>query len=184
MASDTKQLSTTLSIVIDAHKAGFEIFAGEFANDVTIGYNYSYNPSAEQLSFIYNGIVSVDGVVTDFPISPSETIACFTYINKRNKDHGKPIIISHKGANGDYPDCKDLAYQKAIEDGVDIIDCPVQVTNDGVPICMSSMNLMDHTTITTSSFSSYTSLIPDIQVRPGIFSFNLSWEEIQINLKR
>ena len=62
------------SIVIDAHKAGLEIFAGDFANDAVISYNYSYSPLAEQLSFIDNGVFSVDGVVSDFPITPSEAI--------------------------------------------------------------------------------------------------------------
>lgn len=97
---------------------------------------------------------------------------------------GNPIIISHNGASGDYPDCTDLAYRRAVEDGADIIDCPVQVTSDGVPICMSSINLMDDTTITRSPFSSRTSLIPDVSVTPGIFTFNLTWDEIRQNLKR
>lgn len=40
---------------------------------------------------------------------------------------GKPLIISHNGASGDYPDCTDLGYQKAVDDGADVIDCTVQV---------------------------------------------------------
>lgn len=39
----------------------------------------------------------------------------------------KPLIISHNGASGDYPDCTDLAYRKAVADGADVIDCTVQV---------------------------------------------------------
>ncbi|WOK98134.1 glycerophosphodiester phosphodiesterase GDPDL3-like [Canna indica] len=100
-----------------------------------------------------------------------------------NSDHGKPIIISHNGASGVYPDCTDLSYQQAVKDGSDYIDCPVQVTKDGTLICMSSVNLMDITTVATSLLSSRTSVIPEIVNGPGIFTFNFTWEEIQKNLK-
>ena len=43
---------------------------------------------------------------------------------------GKPLIISHNGASGDYPGCTDIAYQAAIRDGADYIDCSVQITKD------------------------------------------------------
>lgn len=97
---------------------------------------------------------------------------------------GKPLIISHNGASGVYPDCTDLSYQQAVTDGADYIDCPVQVTKDGILICMSSINLMEVTTVTTSPFSSLSSVIPEIHDGPGIFTFNLTWEEIHKNLKR
>lgn len=171
------------SIVNDAHKEGLEIYAGDFANDALIAYNYSYDPLAEYLSFIDNGEFSVDGFLTDFPVTPSEAIGCYSHINKSSIDHGKPVILSHNGASGDYPDCTDLAYKKAVDDGADIIDCPVQVTQDGNLICMSSINLMDDTTVVQSPFRSRTSNIPDLQSTPGIFTFNLTLEEIQKNLK-
>lgn len=94
------------------------------------------------------------------------------------------MIISHNGASGDYPDCTDLAYQKAAEDDADVIDCPVQVTKDGHLICMSSIDLTDATTVTRSQFSSQFSRIPQLKSAPGIFTFNLSWDQIQNNLKR
>jgi len=97
---------------------------------------------------------------------------------------GKPLIISHNGASGDYPGCTDLAYQKAVDDSADVIDCPVQVTKDGIPICMSSIDLMTDTTVARSQFISQTSTIKDIQIAPGVFSFNLTWDDIVKNLKR
>lgn len=97
---------------------------------------------------------------------------------------GKPLIISHNGASGDYPECTDLAYKKAVDDGADVIDCPVQVTKDGIPICMSSINLMDDTTVARSEFASQIASIKDIQSGPGIFTFNLTWDDIVTNLKR
>uniref|UniRef100_A0ACD5ZS90 Uncharacterized protein n=1 Tax=Avena sativa TaxID=4498 RepID=A0ACD5ZS90_AVESA len=166
------------SIVQDAHKAGLEIYASDFANDRIIPYNYSYDPLQEYLSFVSNGDFSVDGVLTEFPITASEAIGCFTTLNASKVDHGKPLIISHNGASGDYPDCTDLAYQNAIKDGADMIDCTLQVTSDGVLICMSSINLLDTTNVQTTSFSSLATVIPDIQGAAGVFTFNLTWNNI------
>ncbi|CAD6260564.1 unnamed protein product [Miscanthus lutarioriparius] len=171
------------SVVDDAHKVGLEIYAADFANDFLLSYNHSYDPLAEYLSFIDNDVFSVDGVLTDFPVTASEAIGCFTNLNKSNNDHGKPLIISHNGASGDYPGCTDLAYQKAVDDSADVIDCPVQVTRDGIPICMSSIDLMTDTTVARSQFISQTSTIKDIQIAPGVFSFNLTWDDIVKNLK-
>nr|XP_029118533.1 glycerophosphodiester phosphodiesterase GDPDL4 isoform X2 [Elaeis guineensis] len=146
LVTSDNYLQSYTSIVMDAHKAGLEIFAADFANDNIISYNYSYDPLSEYLYFIDNGFFSVDGVLTDYPITPSEAIGCFSHINKSSMDHVRPLIISHNGASGDYPDCTDLAYQKAVKDGADVIDCPVQVTKDGILICMSSIDLLSDTT--------------------------------------
>lgn len=96
---------------------------------------------------------------------------------------GKPTIISFNGASSDYPDCTDLAYNQAVLDGADFIDCPVQMTKDGVPICMSSIDLIHSTTVTTSAFRESISILPELQTTAGIFVFNFTWEEIQ-TLKR
>ncbi|KAF9610690.1 hypothetical protein IFM89_024115 [Coptis chinensis] len=158
------------SLVSDAHREGLEVFASDFANDFTFSYNYSFDPIAEYLSFVDNGDFSVDGVLSDFPITPSEAIAA-------------PKIISHHGASGVYPDCTDLAYNQAVEDGADYIDCSVQMTSDGIPICLSSINLIDTTTVTQSPFGNLAVTVPEIQANPGIFTFNLTWKDIQ-TLKR
>lgn len=166
------------SIVRNAHNAGLEIYASDFANDRIIPYNYSYDPLQEYLSFISDGDFSVDGVLTEYPITASEAIGCFTTLNASTADHGKPLIISHNGASGDYPDCTDLAYQYAIKDGADMIDCTLQVTSDGVLICMSSINLLDTTNVQMTPFGSALSVVPEIQSTPGIFTFNLTWNNI------
>ncbi|CAN6232254.1 unnamed protein product [Urochloa humidicola] len=171
------------SVVDDAHKAGLEIYAADFANDFTISYNYSYDPLAEYLSFINNDAFSVDGVLTDFPITPSEAVGCFSYLDNRKTDNTKPLVISHNGASGDYPDCTDQAYQKAVADGADVIDCPVQVTKDGIAICMSSIDLLDVTTVLKSQFSSQATIIKDLKDGPAVFTFNLTWDDISKNLK-
>lgn len=92
------------------------------------------------------------------------------------------LVISHDGASGDYPGSSDLAYQKAIDDGVDIIDCTVQMSKDGVPFCSPKADLSGTTTATTV-FLSKSSTVPEIKEKEGIYSFDLTWSEIQ-TLKR
>uniref|UniRef100_A0A0E0IE15 glycerophosphodiester phosphodiesterase n=1 Tax=Oryza nivara TaxID=4536 RepID=A0A0E0IE15_ORYNI len=167
------------SIVRDAHSAGLEIYASDFANDRIIPYNYSYDPLEEYLHFVGSDNFSVDGVLSEYPLTAAAAIGCFTNLNVSSKtDHGSPLIISHNGASGDYPDCTDLAYQKAVDDGADVIDCSIQMTSDGVPVCMSSINLFETTNVQRTSFSNRASIFKDIQPTPGIFTFNLTWADI------
>lgn len=67
------------SIVSDAHKKGLKVFVSEIVNDVSFSYNFSYDPMAECLSFIDNGNFSVDGVLSDFPVTPSAAISKFFF---------------------------------------------------------------------------------------------------------
>ena len=53
---------------------GLEVFASDFQNDIPISFNYSYDPVAEYLNFIDNENFSVDGVLSDFPLTSSEAI--------------------------------------------------------------------------------------------------------------
>nr|XP_048333367.1 glycerophosphodiester phosphodiesterase GDPDL3-like isoform X2 [Ziziphus jujuba var. spinosa] len=172
-------LEPQTSLVSDAHKEKLEVFASEFMNDYPLSYNYSYDPIAEYLNFIETGGFSVDGVLSDFPITPSEAIDCFAHLGKNARGQAKPLVISQYGASGDYPSCTNLAYENAIADGVDVIDCPVQMSKDGTPFCFSSINLIDSTTVAQSPFSSRTRSIPQIKAGTGIFTFSLTWDEIQ-----
>ncbi|WVY93146.1 hypothetical protein V8G54_032234 [Vigna mungo] len=52
------------------------------------------------------------------------------------------LVISKYGASRDYPPCTDLAYEKAISDGVDVFDCPVQMSKDGISFYLSSIDLI------------------------------------------
>ncbi|OMO83637.1 Glycoside hydrolase, family 28 [Corchorus capsularis] len=177
---DAKQyLLPSTSVVFDAHKEGLAVYASDFANDVPFSYSYSYDPVAEYLQFVDNGNFSVDGVISDFPITPSAAINCFAHLGRNATKQVELLVISKNGASGDYPGCTDLAYSKAIQDGVDVIDCPVQITSDGIPICMSSINLIDSTTVAQSGFSNLTITIPEIAQGSGIYTFNMSWSDIQ-----
>ncbi|MCL7046897.1 hypothetical protein MKW94_017750 [Papaver nudicaule] len=167
------------SVVSDAHKQGLEVYASDFANDASFSYNYSYNPLTEYVSFVDNGDFSVDGVLSDFPLTASAAIGCFSHMDNKTTGEDSPTVISHNGASGIFPGCTDLAYNQAIADGANYIDCPVQMTKDGVPVCLSSINLIEGTAVAQSSFGSLSVIIPEIQKNPGIFTFNLTWEEIQ-----
>lgn len=81
--------------------------------------------------------------------------------------------------SGDYAPCTNKAYLKAISDGANVIDCPVHMSEDGILLCMISANLIDSTTILSSNFSSLVKNIPEIQSDEGIFSFELTWAQIQ-----
>lgn len=65
---------TPTTLVADAHKLGFEVYAFGFSNDFLPSYNYSYDPVNEYLQFIDNSQFSVDGVLTDFPSTASSSI--------------------------------------------------------------------------------------------------------------
>ena len=71
---DKQYLLPSTSLVQVAHKAGLEVFVSGFANDVDIAHDYSYDPVSEYLSFVDNGNFSVDGVLSDFPISASASV--------------------------------------------------------------------------------------------------------------
>jgi hypothetical protein len=58
------------------------------------------------------------------------------------------------------------------------------VTKDGIPICMGSIDLMDVTTVATSQFATPAVTITDLKDVPGVFTFNLTWDDITKNLKR
>lgn len=90
----------------------------------------------------------------------------------------KALIISHNGASGDFPGATDLAFQKAIDDGADIIDCSVQMSKDGVAFCSDRADIIKTTTAATL-YIDQTRNIPEIQPADGVFSFDLTWDEIQ-----
>ncbi|WZZ32548.1 hypothetical protein YC2023_015949 [Brassica napus] len=73
----------------------------------------------------------------------------------------------------------DLAYKKAIEDGADVIDCLVQMSSDGKPFCSSSIDLTQGTMVIQSPFRNGSAIIPEISSNAGIYTFSLTWPEVQ-----
>ncbi|KAL0382947.1 UNVERIFIED_CONTAM: Glycerophosphodiester phosphodiesterase GDPDL7 [Sesamum calycinum] len=175
--NNARVLQPATSLVQDAHREGLSVYASGFANDNFLSYNYSFDPAREYLQFFDNSQFAVDGVLSDFPSTASEAIGCLN----PNKDAPRTIptlIISHNGASGDYPGSSDVAYQKAIDDGADLIDCSVQLSKDGIAFCSDRPDLLRTSTAATI-FMDRVSKVPEIQEHDGIFSFDLTWSEIQ-----
>ncbi|PQQ11175.1 glycerophosphodiester phosphodiesterase GDPDL3 [Prunus yedoensis var. nudiflora] len=147
------------SIVLDAHKAGLTVFASDFVNDVPLAYNYSYDPVSEYLYFVDNGDFSVDGVLSDFPITPSAARDCFAHLGNNTSGQVKPLVISKYGASGDFPSCTDLAYSKAIADGVDHLTTVIPEIKAGSGIYTFSLTweeIKSLTPIISNPWSRYT----------------------------
>ncbi|CAJ1963993.1 unnamed protein product [Sphenostylis stenocarpa] len=217
------------SLVSDAHKEKLRVFVSDLINDVPFSYNFSYDPLAECLSFIDDGDFSVDGVLSDFPVTPSAAITphsdskissltadCFSGLGKnatkqeeytmkagqeaRNfpqREHNifvvfidqfllsyfhdkvDTLVITKYGASGDNPACTDIAYKKAKSDGADVLDCPVQMSKDGIPFCLSSIDLSESTTVAHTNFKNRATTIQEIKNSSGIYTFSLTWDEIK-----
>ncbi|KAL0734800.1 hypothetical protein Bca4012_011010 [Brassica carinata] len=177
---EDQYLQPHTSFVQDAHKAGLEVYASGFANDFDMAYNYSFDPLAEYLSFMDNGDFSVDGFLSDFPLTASSAVDCFSHLGSNASTQVDFLVISKNGASGDFPGCTDLAYSKAIKDGADIIDCSVQMSLDGVPFCLNSVDLGESTSIVQSPFRNRSATVPEIGgTLAGLYSFSLTWSEIQ-----
>ncbi|CAN6933472.1 unnamed protein product [Brassica oleracea] len=167
------------SLVLDAHKAGLQVYVSGFVNDNDIAHDYSSDPVSEYLSFVDNGNFSVDGVLSDFPITASASIDCFSHLGRNATKQVDFLVISKNGASGEYPGCTDMAYDKAIKDGADVIDCSVQMSSDGKPFCSSSIDLSNITNIAQTSFAQRSTHVPEISSNDGIYTFSLTWSEIQ-----
>ncbi|XP_027343894.1 glycerophosphodiester phosphodiesterase GDPDL3-like [Abrus precatorius] len=168
------------SLVSDAHKEGLQVFVSDLFNDVPFSYNFSFDPLPECLSFIDGGDFSVDGVLSDFPVTPSAAINCYSGLAKNAKKQVNTLVITKYGASGDYPACTDLAYTQAKSDGADVLDCPVQMSKDGVPFCLSFIDLLESTTVANETkFKNRATSVPEIKYRRGIYTFSLTWDEIK-----
>ncbi|XP_065625422.1 receptor-like protein 31 isoform X2 [Quercus suber] len=52
---------------------------------------------------------------------------CFAHLGQNASAEANPLVISKYGASKDYLGCMDLAYRKAIDDRVDVLDCLVRL---------------------------------------------------------
>ncbi|MBI3651894.1 MAG: glycerophosphodiester phosphodiesterase [Acidobacteria bacterium] len=59
----------------------------------------------------------------------------------------KPLLIAHRGASGDAPEHTLAAYGLAIEQGADFVEQDLQITKDGVLICLHDPELSRTTNV-------------------------------------
>jgi glycerophosphoryl diester phosphodiesterase len=69
--------------------------------------------------------------------------------------HQLPLVFAHRGASAELPEHTLIAYQTALEAGVDGVECDVRLTRDGHLVCFHDRRL-DRTSTGTGSFASYT----------------------------
>ena len=48
----------------------------------------------------------------------------------------RPLVIAHRGACGVLPEHTVSAYERAVADGADAIECDVTLSRDLVPVCL------------------------------------------------
>jgi glycerophosphoryl diester phosphodiesterase len=56
-----------------------------------------------------------------------------------------PLVISHRGASAEAPEHTFAAYDRAVEEHTDVLECDLQLTADGVLVCMHDTTV-DRTT--------------------------------------
>lgn len=61
------------------------------------------------------------------------------------KTPGKHVATAHRGFSGKYPENTLIAFSKAVELGVDIVEFDVRMTKDGIPVILHDKTL-DRTT--------------------------------------
>jgi len=67
--------------------------------------------------------------------------AALTGMTARTPASKKPLLVAHRGASGYAPEHTLAAYQLAIEQGADFVEQDLQVTKDGVLICLHDSDL-------------------------------------------
>jgi glycerophosphoryl diester phosphodiesterase len=93
----------------------------------------------------------------------------------------KPLLVAHRGASGYSPEHTIAAYQLAIEQGADFVEQDLQVTKDGVLICLHDADLGRTTNVSE--------LFPDRQTtrdplgagtpKPGWYAVDFTLAEIK-----
>src|SRR4030095_12166370 len=64
-------------------------------------------------------------------------------------DHNRPLLIGHRGASGYAPEHTLAAYELAIKQGADFVEQDLQITKDGVLICLHDAQLDQTTNVAT-----------------------------------
>ena len=85
----------------------------------------------------------------------------------------RPLVIAHRGSSGVLPEHTIEAYERAISDGADVIECDVTLSKDLVPVCLHEELLQVTTDVPdrpefNNRRRSITVLVGDRQVRQVI----------------
>src|ERR1044071_2069483 len=50
--------------------------------------------------------------------------------------NGHPFVVAHRGASADLPEHTLAAYERALQEGADGVECDVRLTRDGHLVCV------------------------------------------------
>lgn len=96
-------------------------------------------------------------------------------------DHKRPLLIAHRGASGYAPEHTLAAYELGIKQGADFVEQDVQVTKDGVLICLHDAEL-DRTTDVAKVFPDRATLRDPFETgtpKRGFYTVDFTLAEIK-----
>ncbi|WVZ19522.1 hypothetical protein V8G54_006844 [Vigna mungo] len=102
-----------------------------------------YGGSGNYVSALYiasvkaNAIEKVESELLQFVEAVKNSSIFSQFIKELSVAKDVRVKVIHS-----YPPCTDLAYEKATSDGVDVLDCPVQMSKNGIPFCLNSIDLI------------------------------------------
>ncbi|KAG2442547.1 hypothetical protein HXX76_002633 [Chlamydomonas incerta] len=89
-----------------------------------------------------------------------------------------PFAIAHRGASSELPEHTREAYERAIEEGADFIECDVVLTSDLVPLCRHEPNLASSTDALAKFPDRRRTYVIDGEQVTGVFSVDLTAAEV------
>jgi glycerophosphoryl diester phosphodiesterase len=96
-------------------------------------------------------------------------------------DHKRPLLIAHRGASGYAPEHTLAAYELAIKQGADYVEQDLQITKDGVLICIHDPDL-DRTTDVARIFPGRATMGDAFETgtpKQGFYTANFTLAEIK-----
>ena len=60
---------------------------------------------------------------------------------------GRPLVIAHRGCSGRYPEMTPIAFERAVYEGSDVMECDVCVTRDLQLVCSHESWMEDNTNV-------------------------------------
>ncbi|HJQ23397.1 MAG TPA: glycerophosphodiester phosphodiesterase family protein [Blastocatellia bacterium] len=104
-----------------------------------------------------------------------------TTISRPDQPEHRRLLIAHRGASGYAPEHTLAAYQIAIEQGADFVEQDLQITKDGVLICMHDPELSRTTNVAELFSDRATVRDPEATGKPhrGYFVMDFTLAEIK-----
>lgn len=97
----------------------------------------------------------------------------------------RPLVIAHRGASGERPEHTAIAYELAIEQGADFIECDICLTKDLIPFCSHDCSLNASTDISVRnnlkdrvSFHDMDLGEPEFTNSSDYYSIDFTWDEL------